>query len=93
MDKLDEVLRRAADFDAGRAAIERGVLAALYLDRSARGGRGMTEAQIAAAIDVRQDDVRMAVDVLREQMYAEALGIYWRITAQGILALRATFNS
>lgn len=93
MDKLEALIRKAQEIDAGLAAIERGVLAALYVHRVAHPGRGMTEAELASAIGVRHDEVRMAVDVLREQAHAEALGVYWRITAQGILALRTIFHS
>jgi hypothetical protein len=88
MDKTAEAIRRAEDFDHGRALCERAVLAVLYLDRPARAGRGLTEAQIAAQADLAGDDVRLALDVLAEQAQVEAIGVYWRITARGVLAFR-----
>jgi len=88
MDKTAEVIRRAEDFDAGRAQVERAVLAVLYLDRSARAGRGLMESQMAAQADLAADDVRLALDVLAEQGQVEAIGVYWHITARGVLAFR-----
>jgi hypothetical protein len=88
MNKTVEIIRRAEDFDRGRAVCERAVLAVLYLDRSACAGRGLMESQIATQADLAADDVRLALDVLTEQGQVEAIGVYWRITARGVLAFR-----